>query len=120
MANNKVKAKSCHGAQGRHISFSKYLYNTFFLLKPKFQSLNTIKSQIHAIHLNVYVTDVIMHPFEAQRAEAVLIGNAAAALVFSRKFSVWILILHILQVTKGSYSLFQLLQVTTGIKWHLL
>ena len=38
-------------------------------------------------------------------------------IVFLLEFSVWILILHILQVTRGSYSLLQLLQVTTGYCW---
>ena len=51
---------------------------------------------------------------EARRAEALPIDNVRGALVFLREFLVWILILHILKVTKGSNSSLELLQVTTG------
>ena len=59
-----------------------------------------------SIYINLSSPDCfIMHPPR---------GSVVVALVFSRKFSVWILKLHILQVIKVSCSLFQLLQITTG------
>ena len=61
-----------------------------------------------------------MHPLEARRAEVLPIGNAGGALVFLQELSVQILILHILQVTKGSYSSFQLLQITKGYLSYIL
>ena len=57
----------------------------------------------------------IMHHPRGAKGQALSIGNAWGALVFSQEFSIWILILHtLLQVTTGSNSLFQFLQVTTG------
>ena len=66
----------------------------------------------------------IMHPPRGPKGRGVADRQHGGALVFSRNFSVWILILHILQVIKGStvyFNYYRLLQVTTGcyriLKW---
>ena len=51
----------------------------------------------------------IMPPSRGPKGWGVADRQHGGALVFSRKFSVWILILQILKVTKGSYSSLQLL-----------
>ena len=56
---------------------------------------------------------IIMYPPQGSKGRGVADRQRGGALVFLQEFSVWILILHILQVTKGSYSLLQLLRVTT-------
>ena len=56
----------------------------------------------------------IMHPPRGPKGQGVADRQRGGVLEFSRELSVWILILHIQQATKGSYSFLQLLQLTTG------
>ena len=59
---------------------------------------------------------VIMHPLWGSKGRGVADRQRRGCISISREFLVWILILHILQVTKGStvyFSYYRLLQVTT-------
>ena len=63
-----------------------------------------------------------MHPPRGPKGRGVADRQRGGALVFSGDFSVCILILHILQVIKGStvyFYYYRLLQVTTGYYWIL-
>ena len=62
----------------------------------------------------VFMLMIIMHPRRGPKGQGVADRQRGGALVFLQEFSVLISILHIVQFTKGSYSLLQLLHVNTG------
>ena len=104
-------------SQRQHARCVEYLHQPCIYCQNWFWSLNLNQWAKWALKFEswpVVTCALLCTPLEVRGAKTLPIGNARGALVFLREFSVWILILHILKVTKGSYSSLQLLQVTTG------